>query len=163
MIKKFDIFNESIRDKMTSKDLSPNAQMFYDAVNDIKNLGYEIIELKSNNKGQYQFEFRDESEIDNDRYVGVKYKDKKEIEKTFKTASGYPVQYGWFITVYHSFTRTNSIEEVNVDSWDKALLEIIYELYPNMDDTIKKTKQFIKYYEQLLINLEKRNKILNDL
>ena len=156
-----DFINESIRDKMVSKELTPTAEMVYNAVKDIESLGYKVNGLK-NNQGRYEFGFRDETEENNDRYINVIYQDKEESKKIYTDEAINNMLLGWVISIYEGFTRSYSIENVNVQTWEEALLDIIYGLYPNMDDTIKETKKIIKDKEQLLINLEKRNKILND-
>jgi len=160
MIKKFNQYNESIKDKMVPKELSGVSEMFYNATKDIEELGYTIRNLKSS-YGRYEFSFMDENEKDNDRYVGVIYQDKEESEKIYTDEALKNMVFGWFISIYHGFTRTYSIENLNTKTWEEALKNIIIGLYPNIDVKIEESNKIIKEKEKLVTNLQKMKNILN--
>jgi len=161
MIKKFSQYNESIRDKMVSKELTSTAEMIYDATKDIEELGYKVNQLKGDN-GRYEFSFIDENEVDNDRYVTVTYKDKEESKKIYTDEVLNNMVFGWGISIYQGFTRSYSMENVNTETWEQDLLYIVNGLYPNIDDTINETNKIIKKKEKFLTNLQKMKNILND-
>jgi hypothetical protein len=160
MIKKFSQYNESIKDKMTPIELSGVAKMIYNAAKDVESLGYKVNGLK-NNQGRYEFSFIDENETDNNRYVTVIYQDKEESKKIYTDEALKNMVFGWIISIYEGFTRSYSMENVNTETWEQALLDIVYGLYPNIDDTINETNKIIKKKEKLLTNLQKMKNILN--
>ncbi len=137
-MKKFNQFiNENVRDKMIPKDLSPDAKLFWDAVEDIKNLGYNVEKLNSKN-GLYEFTFIDEYIELNNKYITVKYDSKNK----------------WTAEIYYGRTKS-STQEKQSDLWTTLLNDILNELYPNIDVLIENTEKEIEDKNIMLVNLNK--------
>lgn len=152
--------NESIRDKMTPKNLSPTGDMFIKATKDIESFGYNINELNKID-GAYIFSFIDESDENDTKYVNVVYQDKEESKKYWKEDALKLMNFGWIVSIYSGFNKSYIIENVPHETWEDALKSIIVGLYPNIDDTIYKTKRTIKKKEELVKKLKKMRYILN--
>jgi len=130
--------NEGIRDKMIPKDLSPDAKLFWNAVEDIKNLGYDINTLPFENDGVYEFTFIDRYiEIDN-RFITIKYDNKNK----------------WTGEIYYG-RRKSATQEKHSDSWTTLLNDILNELYPNLDVLIERIEKEIEDKNIMLVNLNK--------
>ena len=141
MIKKFDTYNESIRDKMTPKELSPNGKMVYKAMEELEQFGFREYGMSSKD-GIFEIEVIDESDENNTIFVTIGYSD----------------NHKWVAEVYYG--RSKEMMEQEAESWEELLNMILTELYPDIDNTIRKIEKELKSKTQILKYLKKVKEIL---
>lgn len=166
MIKKFDTYNESIRDQMTSKNLSDNQQLIYDAAQDLESIDIPASDIKSD-KGTYSFNI-----YNYDEKITVYYTDEEEIKDILTPKAFRKQQMGWHLYISRvmggKISRKLVIPEE--DSWDFMFLTIINIYYKNpsqkredamksiitLEDKIEKKKELIETLDKVI---EIKNKL----
>jgi hypothetical protein len=160
MIHKFNLFNESLLDKMQPKELSGDAKLIYDAQEDIKSIGLRTSKLESE-KGVYSFRITNISDLElNIYYNGESMKDYY-TDEFIKTQ---PI--GWHVYVNDNRGK-NKKERIVAESWDDMVVDIIDICYPNTSSIIRNVEEakieewqnLIDMNNKLLVGLNKAKEI----
>jgi len=169
MIKNFETYNESIRDKMTAKDLSENKQMIYNAAMDLESIDIPVNSITAD-KGSYGFVI-----YNYDKKVSIYYKDEEESKEFYNEKGLKDMVFGWqmYIIDPDASTPTGFSSKLIIpkeNTWDSMFLEIINIFYPNpsqrREDTIKsiiKLEDKIESKKELIEILDKVLEIKNKL
>ena len=158
-MKYLETYNESIRDKMTAKDLSNNQQLVYDAAMDLESIDIPVNGITSKN-ASYGF-----SIYHYDKKMGIYYTDQEEAKKIFKKRKLKEKIFGWHMYVINADagTRTGFSSKLIVpkeDTWNSMFLEIINIYYKNPD---QKREDAIKSIIQLEDKIENKKELIETL
>ena len=146
MIKKFNQYNESIRDQMKPKVLTGVIKKVYNAREQLFKIGFTPTKIKYSN-GIYSFHIDNSSFYDGDIDVELNYYDMKEMVKHWDES--FLKEYnknGWGGFIFYTSNKTRKSHEDKIETenntWEEALRVILDVMYPNIDKKIREVKNY---------------------
>lgn len=159
MIKNFNTYNESIKDKMKGKELKGILLEINNAKDQLESLNLKTTNF-SENRGIYSFSIVNIKDI----RVNIYYYHKEKMINKWSDEYMNDQEYGWNIYIqdfnkYDSKTKREKQYHLT-GNWNELLLNIIDACYPNVDGLIKKTNEQIS---ELQSEIESNEKLLKGL
>lgn len=133
---KFNSYNESLRDKMVSKELNPYAQKFINIVNEFES----IIEIEPEYNETINNEYRCTFIIDNDD------RDTKFIDIIFNVDTE-----SWRSEIYHGLIK--ELEEIDDNNGNSLINKILNILFPDVEKNIEKMEKKLELNKRVLKRL----------
>jgi len=145
-------YNESIKDKMSPRELTSDAKIFYKSAEDMEKLGFEIEYLKSDDD-HYEFLIINDDDPST-KYITISYLINTSIDYYDKDILD------WKVEIYYNDIKNGP--EFSAESWEELLPKILNELYPDIDKNIKKNNNYLEKFEKISTKLNKIKKFKND-
>ena len=163
MIKKFNTYNESLRNKLKGKKLTDIKLEIYNVKEQLDSLGLRTTKEIEINNGIYSFNMNYIMDI----HISLHYYDYKKMENNWSDKYLSSHKNGWNVYIVDDNNKQNN--DYLTGTWDKILLKIISVCYSDIDSIIINTKKRIEdFNNQIELNknflngLENAKKILND-